>query len=200
MNKSKIGFFLACTALAACQGGPDIEYKYPEQINGKYYIPLEQEQAQSAGTIFDGDLTLSLGGREKAKSETVSAARLQPAVYAEKIPVASVSVPASSSADLFQAAVSVLSAYPLASASRADGLVVTEWYAAAEPGEQLKATAVVMPEGGSKNALKVIVFRRIQDASGAWTEKGHDAKVAQFLEHDILMKTQKLKKSAESAD
>lgn len=199
MNKSKLGVFLACTALAACQGSPDIEYRYPEKINGKYYIPLEQEQAESVGTIFDDDLTLSLGGMEKKKPEIIPAARPEPAVKTVK-PAAAVSVPASSSADLFQAAVSVLSAYPLASASRADGLVVTEWYAAAEPGEQLKATAVIMPEDGTKNALKVIVFRRIQDTSGAWIEKGHDAKVAQFLEHDILVKMQQLTKSVESVN
>lgn len=198
MNKSNLGIFIACAVLAACQGSPDIEYRYPEKINGRYYIPLEQEQAESIGTIFDDDLTLSLGGTEKKKPAAVPAARLQPAVKTAEKPV--VAVPACAGGDLFQAAVSVLSAYPVASASRTDGLVVTEWYPAPEPGEQLKATAVVMSEGGSKNALKVVVFRRIQDTSGAWIEKGHDAKVAQFLEHDILMKTRQLEKSAENAD
>lgn len=190
MKKRLMSLFLLSGGilLASCSS-KNIEYRYPEKVKGRYTMPSPDTEAEKKDTVFNRDLlTLKIGGKDNDEVKPESGKEEQSVRYQSQ--------KTDSSVFLWQAAVNILSAYPLSSASKSGGLILTEWHNAEKPNEQQKITAVILPGTTEKDSLKIVVFSRVKAESGEWIEKGVDAKVAEILERDILLKMKQLKKAA----
>ena len=95
---------------------------------------------------------------------------------------------------LWQGALDTLSFLPLASTDPFTGVIATEWGSTPEaPGERFKVTAYILNSGLSGAALKVAVFREIQNEGGLWIPGPVSADTARQIEDAILTRARQIR-------
>lgn len=148
--------------LGACAG--DVTYEYPERVDKRYERPMEYKQEDR---LFGADaLKFTLGGEKEAKRETQTATTAkQP-----------------SAKSLWQAALVVLSDYPLQTVDKADGLIMSEWFPS--DGRTLKINAVIT------DSVKITVLARQKSKNQANEVQNFDQRLADKIKNDILAHTQ----------
>lgn len=148
--------------LSACAG--DVKYEYPERVDKRYERPSEYKQEDR---LFGADtLKFTLGGEKEKKQEK------QTAKTAAKTAAKS----------LWQAALTVLSDYPLQTVDKADGLIMSEWFPA--DGRMLKINAVIT------DSVKITVLTRQKSKNQAAEVQNFDQRLADKIKNDILAHTQ----------
>jgi hypothetical protein len=87
---------------------------------------------------------------------------------------------------------------PLVSADPFGGVIITDWYSPpATPGERFKATAYILSQQMSANAVQVSVFHQVQE-NGQWVDAAVDPATASGLEDRILARAADLKAEAQN--
>ena len=151
--------------LTACAG--NVKYEYPERVDKRYERPSEYKREDR---LFGSDtLKLTLGGKKAEKpAEPAEAKTEKPAEkQAEK--------------SLWQAALIVLSDYPLQTVDKADGLIMSEWFPS--DGRTLKINAVIT------DSVKVTVFARQKSKNQPNEVQNFDQRLADKIKNDILAHT-----------
>jgi len=148
------------SVLSACAG--DVKYEYPERVDKRYERPTEYKQEDR---LFGADtLKFTLGGDKQPKQQAAKAAQ-QPAAKS-----------------LWQAALVVLSDYPLQTVDKADGLIMSEWFPS--NGRTLKINAVIT------DSVKITVLARQKSKNPSGEVQNFDQRLADKIKNDILAHTQ----------
>jgi len=148
------------SVLSACAG--DVKYEYPERVDKRYERPTEYKQEDR---LFGADtLKFTLGGDKQPKQQAAKAAQ-QPAAKS-----------------LWQAALVVLSDYPLQTVDKADGLIMSEWFPS--NGRMLKINAVIT------DSVKITVLARQKSKNPSGEVQNFDQRLADKIKNDILAHTQ----------
>jgi hypothetical protein len=102
---------------------------------------------------------------------------------------------------LWRASLDTLHFMPLASADPWGGVIITDWYVAAEkPDERFKATVYILDTRLRADALNVTVFKQVKDASGGWVDSAVADQTATDIENSILTKARQLRLANIQAD
>jgi hypothetical protein len=97
---------------------------------------------------------------------------------------------------LWRATLDTLSFMPLASADPYGGVVITDWYTAAEtPNERFKCTVYILDSRLRADGLNVAVFKQVKDAAGAWVDSQASVQTETDLENAILTRARQLRLS-----
>lgn len=100
---------------------------------------------------------------------------------------------ASANSFLWQASLESLDFMPLAQADRSGGVIITDWFAPSEtPDERFKVTVYILDSELRADALKVTVFRQIDDPKG-WVDAPVTKGTASGLEDNILTRARELR-------
>ncbi len=95
---------------------------------------------------------------------------------------------------LWKASLQTLEFIPLASIDAVGGVIVTDWYTAANsPKEKLKVSVYIQGNVLRADAVKVMLYKQMQNAQGAWVQAVTDAKVSVDLENIILSRARQLR-------
>jgi hypothetical protein len=95
---------------------------------------------------------------------------------------------------LWRASLDTLAFMPLASADPWGGVIITDWYVAAEkPDERFKATVYILDTHLRADALNVTVFKQVKDANGGWVDSAVADQTASDIENSILTKARQLR-------
>lgn len=116
------------------------------------------------------------------------------AVSDEQADDAKVTVPGTSANSfLWQASLESLDFMPLAQADRSGGVIITDWFAPSEtPDERFKVTVYILDSELRADALKVTVFRQVDDPKG-WVDAPVTKGTASGLEDNILTRARELR-------
>jgi hypothetical protein len=135
--------------------------------------------ASASGYMTGGGGLLSFGtGKDKAPSENDAGLGVN--------------------AYLWRGALETLKFMPLASADPFGGVIITDWWTpAASPGERFKATAYVLGRQLRTDAIRVSLFRQVQQ-NGQWVDAPVDAAKPTELENMVLAKARELRAQAAS--
>lgn len=97
---------------------------------------------------------------------------------------------------LWRATLDTLSFMPLASADPYGGVVITDWYTAAEtPNERFKCTVYILDSRLRADGLNVSVFKQVKDAAGAWVDSEPSVQTETDIENAILSRARQLRLS-----
>jgi len=101
---------------------------------------------------------------------------------------------------LWHATLDTLSFMPLASADPFGGVIITEWYSAAEkPDERMKVTVYILSRDLRADGLRVAAFRQTKAADGTWQDATVNPDTANKLEDAILSRARELRLAAGSS-
>jgi hypothetical protein len=154
-------------ALAACGGAKQLSANQLNNPQTEYTPPAMNGANTNTGNLF----SFGMGNRH-------------PQAGASSVAV---------NAYLWRASLDTLSFMPLASADPFAGVIITDWYSpSATPNERFKATAYVLSNVLSANALKVALFRQVQQG-GQWVSAPVDPATVNGLEDRILARAAQLK-------
>lgn len=158
-------------ALSACQSG-QVEYKYPQKINGKYEMLTQKEAEELNDTVFDKKyLTFDFNERKENKPESEKKVEIR---TEDKETV-------SEQKPLWKNVLPVLSRYPIADIHQ-DSLIMTEWFSDSEnPDRQLKVNVVKVGENA-----EITVLCRQKEKNGEWINQKNDATLADKIKNDIV--------------
>lgn len=102
---------------------------------------------------------------------------------------------------LWRASLDTLSFIPLLSADPFGGVIITDWYTAAEtPGERFKVTTYILDKRLRADGLKVAVFRQVKNAEGDWVDLAAQKETSVKLENAILIRARQLRISTIEAE
>lgn len=102
---------------------------------------------------------------------------------------------------LWRASLDTLSFIPLLSADPFGGVIITDWYTAAEtPNERFKVTTYILDKRLRADGLKVAVFRQVRDANGDWVDLAAQKDTSVKLENAILIRARQLRISTIEAE
>jgi hypothetical protein len=94
---------------------------------------------------------------------------------------------------LWHASLDTLSFLPLVSADPFGGVIISEWYVPpTSPNERLKVTVYIMDRALRADALKVVVFRQVNNGGG-WQDAQPSPDTAHKLEDSILTRARELR-------
>ena len=131
-----------------------------------------------AATLLSGCGTLGIGGSDKTQDRIARAV--------ENAPASGVN------AFLWRATLETLNFLPLDQVDPFGGVIITDWYAdPAAPTERLRATAYILDTNLRADALKVSVFKQVQNGGG-WADAQVDADTARQVENAILTRARQL--------
>ncbi len=154
-------------ALAACSGSKQVSSNQLNNPQTEYTPPGLNGANSTAGNLFSFG---KIGNHPEAGNGTVAV-----------------------NAYLWRASLDTLSFMPLASADPFAGVIITDWYSPpATPNERFKATAYVLSTVLSAEALKVALFRQVQQ-DGQWVSAPVDPATVSGLEDRILARAAQLK-------
>lgn len=162
--------------LAGCSdGGPLMEYKYPERSGARAGQDAPyQDPYNNRKTIFgdDGILGGVLGGGRNAD------------LGGGGLGVNSF---------LWRATLDTLAFMPLASADPFGGVIITDWYAPPEsPSERFKMTVYILDRQLRADGLKVATFRQIRSGD-QWVDASVAPETTGNLENAILRRARQLR-------
>jgi hypothetical protein len=94
---------------------------------------------------------------------------------------------------LWRGALDTLSFLPLSSADPFGGVIITDWYSPADAsGERFKATAYIMGRELRSDAIRVTVFRQVNQG-GRWVDAPVDPVVQADIENKVLDRARRLR-------
>jgi len=94
---------------------------------------------------------------------------------------------------LWRASLDTLAFMPLASADPYGGVIITDWYAAAEaPNERFKATVYILDTRLRADGLNVTLFKQMA-VGGAWVDSAISPQTETDLENAILTRARQLR-------
>lgn len=100
---------------------------------------------------------------------------------------------------LWRATLDTISFMPLMSADPFGGVITTDWYEdPSKRKERFKLSVLIFDRKLRADALKVSVFRQVQDAKGGWRDDQASEKVARDLENKILTRARELRNADRS--
>lgn len=95
---------------------------------------------------------------------------------------------------LWRASLDTISFMPLASADPFGGVIITEWYSAPDsPTERVKVTVYILDRRLRADAVRVVVFKQIREASGAWVDSPTAADTNGKIENAILTRARQMR-------
>ena len=95
---------------------------------------------------------------------------------------------------LWRASLDTLSFLPLSSADPFGGVIITDWYAPPETGnERFKVTVYILDRQLRSDGVRVSVFRQVRDADQGWIDAAVDEDTAIRLEDTILTRARQLR-------
>jgi Domain of unknown function (DUF3576) len=97
---------------------------------------------------------------------------------------------------LWRAALETIDFMPLVQADPFGGVIITDWFSPPEtPGERFKLTVYILDRVLRADAVKVAVFRQIND-EGGWTDATVEPTTATGIEDSILTRARELRIAA----
>ena len=97
---------------------------------------------------------------------------------------------------LWRAALETIDFMPLVQADPFGGVIITDWFSPPEtPGERFKLTVYILDRVLRADAVRVAVFRQINDAGG-WTDANVEPTTAIGIEDSILTRARELRIAA----
>jgi hypothetical protein len=95
---------------------------------------------------------------------------------------------------LWRASLDTIAFMPIASADPFGGVILTDWYSAADaPTERTKLNVFIRDRELTANGVKVSVFRQVKNASGTWQDAPVAAATAGSLENAILTRARQIR-------
>ena len=162
--------------LSACSGGPDLK----PNPTAPDYSGMGGPSDPLIGSIGGGNL-LTLGVSKDKGNQGGGGAGLGVNAF------------------LWRGALDTLSFMPLASADPFGGVIVTEWY---QPqgavGERFKATAYILSTELRSDALRVTMFRQVQQG-GQWVDAPMSKDTVDEIENKVLSRARALKAQTASS-
>jgi len=99
---------------------------------------------------------------------------------------------------IWRASLDTLSFLPLVSADPFGGVILTDWYEDSEHrGERFKINAMILSTNLTANAVKLTVFKQVQQKNGAWQDTKTTGDLARTLEDKILTRARELRVAQE---
>jgi hypothetical protein len=164
--KKIILLFSVLLLLSSCVGG---------EGDSSYPVDPETRRRESLGKLTGDGIVLFGGGSRQTEAASV----------ASGIPINSY---------LWRAALDTFSFMPLSSADPFGGVIITDWYEDSNArGERFKMTITIMGKYLRANAIKVSVFKQVEDARGKWVDSPVTPDVATKLEDKILTRARQLR-------
>jgi len=97
---------------------------------------------------------------------------------------------------LWRGALDTLSFMPLASEDPFGGVIITDWFQPpSSPGERFRATAYILGRGLRADALRVAIFRQVQQ-NGQWVDAAVSKTTVSEIENKILARARELRTEA----
>lgn len=94
---------------------------------------------------------------------------------------------------LWRASLDTIDFMPLAEVDPFGGVIVTDWYSSGNyPNERFKATVYILDRALRADALKVSVFRQVNQ-NGSWTDMAADPNTERQIENAILTRARQLR-------
>jgi hypothetical protein len=94
---------------------------------------------------------------------------------------------------LWRATLDTLSFMPLANADPFGGVVLTDWYTAAQsPNERMKVSVYILDTKLRADGIKVSVFRQTKDEAGGWADVAVSIDTQVRIENAILNRAREL--------
>lgn len=101
---------------------------------------------------------------------------------------------------LWHASLDTLSFMPLASADPFGGVIITNWYSAADnPNERMKVTVYILDRRLRADGIRVAAFRQTKTADGSWVDAPVNPDTATKLEDAILTRARELRLASEGS-
>ncbi len=176
-TSARLAAMVAVTGLATACGGGNYAAKDPVGPRSgpkRKYDPVYDESVFGEGGASFGTLGSGRGGIFGGGGD--EKARLPVNKY------------------LWQGALDTLSFLPLASSDPFTGVIATDWGSTPEaPGERFKVTAYILNPGLTAAALKVAVYRELQNDAGMWTPALVSADTARQLEDAFLSRARQIR-------
>jgi hypothetical protein len=99
---------------------------------------------------------------------------------------------------LWTASLETVNFMPISTVDPVAGVITTDWFANAQaPNERFRANVLVLDTALRADALRVNVFRQIQDAStGRWVDAQTNPNTAREIENAILARARELRLNA----
>jgi hypothetical protein len=99
---------------------------------------------------------------------------------------------------LWTASLETVDFMPIATVDPVAGVITTDWFASAQtPNERFRANVLVLDTALRADALRVNVFRQVQDAStGRWVDAQTNPNTAREIENAILTRARELRLNA----
>lgn len=95
---------------------------------------------------------------------------------------------------LWRGALDTLSFMPLASADPFGGVIITDWYQPpAAQGERFKATAYILGRQLRADAVRVSIFRQVQQTNGQWVDATISPSTTGEVENKVLARARELR-------
>ncbi|MEO0397873.1 MAG: DUF3576 domain-containing protein [Pseudomonadota bacterium] len=95
---------------------------------------------------------------------------------------------------LWAASLETLDFLPVFSADPIAGLIITDWYANPEsPQERFKLSVYILDSALRADALRVAVFRQLQNPEGAWIDSTTNPATGREIENAILTRARQLR-------
>lgn len=156
--------------LAACSGGSQTEYAYPDdagRASGDFYETQETVFGEEGLTIGGGG-----GGNEGGTGGGSGIAV---------------------NSFLWRASLDTVSFLPLVSADPFGGVIITDWHVAPEsPGERVKMQIYILDRQLRSDGLRVAVFRE-QRVDGQWVAGSVNERTVKTIEDSILARARELR-------
>lgn len=162
---------LGCAALSACaQGGLETEAKYPSGYDRSATGDDIYGKRQS---VFGEDGLSIFGGKDKDNRKGDNGIDVN--------------------SFLWRASLDTVSFMPLASADPFGGVILTDWYSAADlPDERFKLNVFILGRELKSDGIRVRVFKQIR-SSGNWVDADAAPETARQLEDAILTRARQLR-------
>jgi hypothetical protein len=95
---------------------------------------------------------------------------------------------------LWRASLDTISFMPVNSADPFGGVIITEWYSAAEaPNERFKLNLYILGRALRADGVRVAVFRQMLSSQGGWRDVPVDDNTATKIEDSILTRARQLR-------
>jgi len=95
---------------------------------------------------------------------------------------------------LWRASLDTISFMPVASADPFGGVIITDWYSAAEsPNERFKLNVYILGRALRADGVRVAVFRQMLTAASGWRDSAIADKTATKIEDAILSRARQLR-------
>ena len=177
--RAAVALLVAGTALTACGGNaPNREAAYPDRRPGATEITYSNQKRE---TIWGEGSGIWLFGSSRERDPANAGA-----------PAGGGGIGVNTF--LWRATLDTLAFMPLAQADPFGGVIITDWYSAAEtPSERVKVNVYILDRQLRADGVRAAVFRQRRSPDGAWIDAPVDPKTGTELEDSILTRARQMR-------